>query len=167
MHVDDDQKWSTYVTPKMAIESETEKKNGISMKTGQLTRHGKPVDAVNITTAITQFMEFLERQPKRVLLLTHDAYQYNNRVLISAIERTDMRARFKKPMFGYLDTVFLFNKEKHSLPTYRIPALAKRYLDAEDYDNYDAALEAAMLKRLVEFNFPDGSILNPYMVLWW
>ena len=156
--------FSTYVLPKKEIETTASNINGLIMAEGQLMRKGTAVETVSVKEALRQFISYLQSQENKVILTGHYIKRYDNAVLLSAADK-DIKDKLGQCIEGFIDTHTVFRSERPGLTSYKQTQLFQHYL-GESYEAHEATADVRALKRLINNQFPDQSVLYKYIEKW-
>ena len=140
--------FNRYVTPKIPIEAGAEKATGIIWDGSILTVDGIPVNTVNITQAITDFLTWLQ-QFSDVLLVAHNGRTFDFRVLSYIVNKLDMQSVFLDHVVAFADSLSMFRTKIPKLPKYTQVFLAQ-HVCQESYNAHNAIDDVAMLCKILQ-----------------
>lgn len=143
-----DDKFDTYVTPKMPISSAAASVTGLTLRNGRLYSKGQPVEAVSIGAALDNLIQFIKKQNPPVVLAGHNIKTFDCYVLMNALELTGKLEAFLENVSGFFDTKLLFKSAIPGLSSYSQPDLVV-YIMGTQYSAHDAVEDVVALQQLV------------------
>ena len=155
-----------YVRPLKPIESNAHEKTGMWWDGQRLSRHNQVLKTSSLGRSLHTFLDIIESQEYPAVLVGHNIRAYDNEVLLDAAGRLGLRENFVDAIYGDIDTLTLFRKERTGLGKggYNQQSLVKEYLNYT-YDKYDADENVDVLKDLVETEFCTH-VLGKYIHQW-
>ncbi|XP_025111890.1 uncharacterized protein LOC112574800 isoform X2 [Pomacea canaliculata] len=137
----------TYVYPRSPIESGAEEVNKLSKIEGRLCKNKKPVDALTIDEALSEFLKFLGDKP--VTLFAHNCRKFSAPILLSEVTACNMLEELKGKITGFVDTLYLFRHVYPGLLSYRQSDLYKHFF-RESYQAHEGMNDVTSLQRLLD-----------------
>ncbi|PVD22581.1 hypothetical protein C0Q70_18398 [Pomacea canaliculata] len=135
-----------YVLPRIPIEPMAESIHNISFVEGRLCKNGKPVDALAIRQALSEFLEFLGDKP--VTLFSHNCRKFSAPILFTAVTACDMLAELDGKITGFVDTLYLFRNVYPGLH-YGQRDLYEHFFN-ESYEANEEMNDVTSLERLLD-----------------
>lgn len=129
-----------------AITPEAEAVTGLSLRDGVLCYRGDPVRTVTLHQALTDFLDFITKFEKP-LLVGHNIRNFDLRVLLHHLKACNMASSFAQSISGCVDTL---NVAKAVLPkrkSYKQEVLVQDLL-GEQYDSHNAVDDVRILQEL-------------------
>ena len=142
-----DARFSCFVSPKVPISVNAEQVTGMSFDGEHMTVHGKPVDTVSISEALSKFMNFLKNLGN-VVLIAHNGRVFDFRVLSYAICKVGMVSEFSNHVLAFVDSLSLLRSKVPKLSSYKQEFLAG-YFCQESYNAHDAVDDVKMLSKIL------------------
>ena len=138
------QSFNRYVIPKKIITQGAAKTSGNKFEKGKFCHKDRPVLAITISQALTEFLIFIGDKP--VILSGHNIKTFDCHVLLNALKSCGMQKVFKKKVAGFLDTISLFRCQ--TVPSYKQEELYKRLIGGK-YDAHNALEDVIALEKLI------------------
>ncbi|KAJ8249268.1 hypothetical protein GJAV_G00232980 [Gymnothorax javanicus] len=157
----DGRSFNAYMVPCCSIESKAAAITGFSVVGGCLYKHGRALGTIPHQQAIKGFLTFL-RKLGRPLLVSHNARNFDSRVLDRALDEWQQRAAFLRVTSGLLDTLPLARDLLPGQPSYSLKNLVKAVL-GEQYRAHDALQDAKALQKLYEELQPSAAEISPHI----
>ena len=142
-----EEKWDTYVTPKIPISAAATKVTNISYSYQQLYYKNRPVHSISISKALNDFICFIRNLEKPILLAGHNIRVFDCPVLFNALECTGKIVDFVNIVQGFLDTKFLYKMVYPELKSHSQPDLFKHVIGT-DYNAHDALADVTSLQTI-------------------
>ncbi|XP_062599976.1 maternal protein exuperantia-like [Saccostrea cucullata] len=141
--------FNEYILPKAPIPPKVRELTGIRIEAKKMYHHDKEVKAVNITTGLTSFLDFLSsNNSTSVVLFGHNIKKFDVPVLFHALLSCGIMEKFVERVDGFVDTLPLFKLVEPGLSSYSQTNLFKHLLD-EAYEAHDALQDVIALQRLL------------------
>ena len=146
-------KFNQYVLPTCSISRGAARITKITKQDGRLYHKNKPVDTLDITAALKEFIHWLNDQNKPILI-GHNSKKFDCPFLLNALEDAELTAEFRNAISGFADTLPIL---KEHLPerriekkSFKLEYLMKDLLGDEGvYGAHDAAEDVRALQLLV------------------
>lgn len=127
----------------------------------KLTQHGQLINTVPAKEALQKFIKFLnDFQP--VLLVGHNAINFDINILVSELQRYNLYDEFKGIVWGTADTFELFKlemKAQKNNSTCKLENLGREFLGI-DGGYHDARNDVKVVHKLLKkFEMDDSDIL--------
>ncbi|XP_069122588.1 uncharacterized protein [Argopecten irradians] len=154
--------WSTFVIPKIPISTAAANVTGLTLKNGKLFHHGKPVQAVTVSKAIDDLLDFIQRQSAPIYLVGHNIKIFDCPLLFNTLEACGKLSSFLEhsEIRGFIDTKLLFRNAMPGLESYTQENLVK-HVTGNEYDAHDASADVVALRDLFmasKISIGDGSL---------
>ena len=126
---------------------------GLSVVVGQgrkqLAMHGKLVLSCSQAEGLRRFVSWLENIGKSVVLVAHNCYTFDMRVVANAVRREGLLAEIQEWVDGFCDSLPIF---KQAFPGHASCSLSPLYAErfGESFPAHDAAADVAALARLLQ-----------------
>ncbi|XP_062615434.1 uncharacterized protein LOC134277168 [Saccostrea cucullata] len=155
--------YNTYILPKVPITEEAMNTTGIVVNSDldKMTVHGKEVDAVNITSALTDFLTWF-KVFQDVVLVAHNGRKFDFLVLMSTLHTSSLKmtTMLFSTVSGFIDSLGVFKKVFSGQPNYKQETLVKTVLNTT-YNAHDATEDVKTLGMLIkQANLSDSQILQ-------
>ena len=113
--------FSLYVSPRHEISPMAIEITGLkfALEDGQMYYHGVPVESVCIRQALVQFLEYIQKK-SRPVLVGHNIFNYDIPILQNLMREFKLLSSFNASTYGCIDTY----------------KLAKRVIPKQDIVNY-------------------------------
>jgi DNA polymerase III alpha subunit (gram-positive type) len=115
-----------------------------------LFHNGNEVASVDIKTALTNFIEWLETFESSVNLIAHNCQTFDMRHLLHSILSCNLGERFRDVVQGFGDTKPYLQKAMPGMKSYSVEALYKSNFQNANYDCHNAVADVKVLKSLLE-----------------
>ncbi|XP_061168810.1 uncharacterized protein LOC133178059 [Saccostrea echinata] len=141
--------YNTYILPKVPITEEAMNTTGIVVNSDleKMTAHGE-VDAVNITSALTDFLTWLKNF-SNVILVARNGRKFDFPVLMSTLHCLKMTNMLLSTVSGFVDSLGVFKKAFTGQPNYKQETLVKTVLNTT-YTAHDATEDVKTLGMLIK-----------------
>ena len=143
-----DKELNIYIEPIKPILREASDVNKLTLENGQLHYKMNPVETAPINQALQQFMEFLQKIPKPILL-GHYCKKFDLPFLRFFLEENDLWATFLSVVVRYVDTWIVFKEEFPNMSSYKQVDLVRELLE-EEYEAHNALADVRALQKLCE-----------------
>ena len=130
----------------MDISPQASEVNGFAKEEGELCQHGKLVETVPLADALRDFIHFMKKF-HRPVLVAHNAFGFDARFLLIALQCHDMLEDFKDCVSGFFDTL-QFANAKHPYMRRNLKALVETFLHDVPYQAHDALEDSRVLYNL-------------------
>ncbi|KAI9546508.1 hypothetical protein NQZ68_026729 [Dissostichus eleginoides] len=139
--------FNRYILPGIPIEYEATEVNGLTVSYGQLLLHGEPVSTVPLYSSLKSFIDYLGRFPGPVLLAAHNAWGFDQILLMRVLRKFSLSEQFEQVVSGFVDTLPLSRKLYPQLKWFNQPYLVRCFLRGK-YNAYNAVDNAKQLEEL-------------------
>lgn len=161
--------YNTYILPKVPISEEAMNTTGIVVNSDleKMTVHGREVDAVNIISGLTEFVEWIKNF-SNVILVAHNGRKFDFPVLMSTLRCLNMTDTLLPVVSGFIDSLSVFKKAFPGQQNYKQETLVKAVLNTS-YAAHDATEDVKTLgllmkqtkllgPEILQFSFPPISV---------
>ena len=100
----DDSSFDRYVTPVHDITVSATRVNGLRIRDGNLTYHGRIVPTVPISVALKQLHEWLTSIGKKCCIAAHNISYHGHRFMRDVV-RYSLQTEFSEVIYGFVDTI--------------------------------------------------------------
>lgn len=154
--------YNNYILPKVPITEEALNTTGIVVNSDlqKMTVHGKEVDAVNITSGLTEFSNWLKNFP-RAILVAHNGRKFDFPVLMNTLHSLNLTNVLLSAVSGFTDSLSIFKKAFPGQPNYKQETLVKSLLDTT-YSAHDAIEDVKTLGMLMKHSKISGPEILPF-----
>ncbi|XP_033941128.1 DNA polymerase III PolC-type-like [Pseudochaenichthys georgianus] len=139
--------FNLYILPGIPIGDKATKVNGLTVSYGRLLLHGEPVSTVSLYHSLKSFIQYLDSFPGPVLLAAHNAWRFDQIVLMRVLRKFFLLEQFKQVVSGFVDTLPLSKKLHPQLDCFKQPCLG-RYFLGRKYNAHNAVEKAEQLEEL-------------------
>ncbi|XP_034091966.1 DNA polymerase III PolC-type-like isoform X2 [Gymnodraco acuticeps] len=139
--------FNRYILPCIPIEYRATEVNGLTVSYGQLFLHGEPVRTVSLYHSLKSFIHYLVSFPGPVLLAAHNAWRFDQIVLMRVLRKFSLFEQFKQVVSGFMDTLPLSKKLYPQLKRFNQPYLVRCFLGVK-YNAHNAVEDAKQLEEL-------------------
>lgn len=101
--------FSVYVIPRLPITSSAQQVTGIVMNGSSLTVNGKPVDAMDIHTAVVGLLKWIRAFPHAVLI-SHNGRRFDFPVLLKTVMNIDKTGEFFDSVCGLFNSLSILER---------------------------------------------------------
>lgn len=140
--------FSTYVAPRLPISEGAQQTTGIIMADSVMYVCGTRVETVNIKCAIENFIKWLKKYEK-VVLVAHNGRRFDFSVLLTAVSNVNKLEEFFASVVGCLDTLAMFRKTYSGRSSYKQADLVQDLLSIQ-YNAHDALEDVRALVKLFQ-----------------
>jgi DNA polymerase III epsilon subunit-like protein len=160
MEIESGNQFSTYVLPKIPIDSEAEEITGITCDgTSVFVRENK-VTAVSIREAIVNFLNWLRAFGQAgTILVAHNGRVFDFRVLAHAVDCIGLKEDFLGIVSAFSDSLPLIRSKHKDLEKYSQSFLANHFCN-ETYSVHDAMEDAKMLAMILSVAVTKSELLK-------
>ncbi|KAL3061118.1 hypothetical protein OYC64_009348 [Pagothenia borchgrevinki] len=154
--------FNRYILPCIPIEYGATEVNGLTVSYDQLFLHGEPVRTVSLYHSLKSFIKYLCRFPGPVLLAAHNAWRFDQIVLMRVLRKFSLFEQFEQVVSGFVDTLPLSKKLYPQLKRFNQPYLV-RYFLGERYNAHNAVEDAKLLEELFYNRWnPDNDVISEF-----
>ncbi|KAL3061122.1 hypothetical protein OYC64_009352 [Pagothenia borchgrevinki] len=139
--------FNRYILPGIPIEYEATEVNGFTVSYGQLFLHDELVSTVYLYHSLKSFIDYLGSFFCPVLLAAHNAWRYDQIVLMRVLRKFSLFEQFEQVVSGFVDTLPLSKKLYPQLKWFNQPYLVRCFL-GEGYNAHNAVEKAEELEEL-------------------
>ncbi|KAI4796257.1 hypothetical protein KUCAC02_027866 [Chaenocephalus aceratus] len=139
--------FNCYILPGISIGDKATKVNGLTVSDGQLFLHGEPMRTVSLYHSLQSFIHYLGSFPGPVLLAAHNAWRFDQIVLMRVLSKFSLFEQFQQVVSGFVDTLPLSKKLYPQLDCFKQPCLG-RYFLGRKYNAHNAVEKAEQLEEL-------------------
>jgi len=145
---DGNHSFNSYMVPTKPISAGASRVTQITVKRGKLHHMGKPVDAVEMKSALQKFVNWLKANKKKVVLFAHNANAFDSKRIIYTLMRCNLLDPFRECVAGFVDTLSLFKNVLPERKTYSQESLVTDLLGVS-YGAHDSLEDVRALQKLV------------------
>lgn len=165
---DGNETFNQYASPNGEISPKASEITGLSydMHRNQMYHHGMPVNNRDIRIILMEFIEFIKKKEKPILV-GHNIAAYDNHILINQLRKYGLLSEFMSHVYGCIDTLKVAKKKfkKKEVGNYKQQTLVSKLLGIE-YDAHDACADVTSLYHLLEhFTYSDKDVFPFNMML--
>lgn len=143
-----DMSFNVYMAPS-AIEPGASKVNSMTVHEGQLLYRGEAVETVSERTALLNFLQFLKQIGRRVVLVAHNAFNFDAKIIMYRYRRSEFFKEFVEVVVGFCDTLTLLREKVPNRPSYKLVNLVKSILELDENDLHNAVVDVRVLEELI------------------
>lgn len=151
--VNTNEKFSVYIHPSRPLPWKITDITGLSVSDGKLYLKGERVVTSPPRIALFNFISFLKRQSKNVILIAHNGLTFDAKHLCRALKNFNLLDTFKEVVTGFCDSLPLFHRKlpdrKEQKITFRLTALAVDILGIPDDGAHNAIWDVTTLNDLL------------------
>ena len=128
--------------------------------------HGVPVKSRDIRIVLLDFIDFLKRKEKPILV-GHNIATYDNHILMNQLRKYGLLSEFMLHVYGCIDTLKIAKKKfkKSEIGNYKQQTLVSKLLGIE-YSAHDACADVTSLFQLLNhFTYSDKDVFPFNMML--
>ncbi|KAL0967926.1 hypothetical protein UPYG_G00259920 [Umbra pygmaea] len=155
-----DKTYNAYILPRCSMTNQASQVTGFTVSNQRtLLLHGRPVDTIPLSEALTSFISFL-RSFRKPILAAHNARLFDSPVLARALGECSLRCQFQQVVSGFLDT-FLISKELFSD---RVSKFSQEHLVSvflrKTYEAHNALEDVKVLQELYQNWSPSQRVVR-------
>ena len=155
--------FNCYVLPKLPQSTEAQHISGIVVSaSNKMTVNGTEVEPETIHSAVTKFIEWLERH-KKVILIAHNGRKFDFPVFMTSLVSADtgIVSRFCEVVVGFVDSIAVFRKVFPGQSSYKQEDLVKNLVNAT-YNAHNALEDTRSLGWLLTHSKLDIRGILPF-----
>ena len=141
------EEFDLYIKPRKSINKKASDVNQLTFRGTVLAYKGKPVSYVDLEEGLTQFLSFLEKFRKPVLV-AHNGFAFDFPILCHEYTRVNSLEKLLQSVSGIADTLPVFVQTLPNLESHAQPFLVKTILKQE-YDAHNSLADCTSLRQLV------------------
>ena len=151
-------KFNQYILPSKNIAPSASKVTGLTVNSGKLFLHGKPVSSVDVKEGLLLFQNWLSSFGKEIILMGHNIKAFDVKHLLrhSNIHRIDFPF-----LAGFIDTLPVFKSFHPGQSSYSQENLYRKIVGA-NYVAHNALTDVIALTSLINATISDISSLYPF-----
>ena len=139
--------YSAYILPTKKISAGASQVTGLTVRNGQMFHNNTFVPSLTLHAALQNLISFI-RNINDPLLVAHNAFRFDSRLLISSLQKTGLLDLFKNTVKGFCDTLPLSKELYPDRSSYKQENLVQDIVK-ESYAAHDAVEDARLLYKLV------------------
>lgn len=160
-------KFSAYAYPEGGIERKATETHGLQMVDGQLQLRGVNVRATSLNSAMKAFVEFLQKQQKRITLVAHNGFRFDFPLIYLALRHFNLLQPFGEVVCGFTDTLVIFRSDKAIKERelkLSLAFLAKKYLpNCMPEEAHEALSDCITLETICEIFNCTNRLIPPIL----
>ncbi len=129
------------------------------MRRGNMYCKGKKVTCIQLTEALSAFLNWLKLVPNPILF-AHNGKAFDSRVLWNSVERCNMGGLYLSHVTGWVDTLPLLKEMLPGSRSYSLSHLVDDLFGRQSkYDAHNALADVKALRKLIEFVAPGNELV--------
>ncbi|KAI9546507.1 hypothetical protein NQZ68_026728 [Dissostichus eleginoides] len=153
--------FNRYILPGIPIEYGATEVNGLTVSDGCLLLHGEPVSTMPLYYSLTSFIDYIGSFLCPVLLAAHNAWGFDQIVLMRVLEKFSLFEQFNQVVSGFVDTLPLSKNLYPELDYFNQPYLVRYFLGGK-YNAHNAVEDVKQLEKLFNYWDPNNYVISEF-----
>ncbi|KAJ8671439.1 hypothetical protein QAD02_002698 [Eretmocerus hayati] len=164
----DESSFDVYTLPSKPISKGASEATGFKMIRGELYYRDEKIETKSAKAAISDLIEYLKKFGCPVILIAHNGFRFDPRILLKLIVSVGLLKQFTDVVAGFVDSWAIFKlllpERKKEKKGFSVSDLATEYLPEVDLASlHRASNDVAVLQKLIdEIGVPDDIILKNF-----